>query len=452
MPRRFAYFAVLLFGFHAAAAGESEPAPSAPPVEMERLAEGVFRYPTSDGANLGAIETPEGWVILGTPTGEFDAIRLRQALDALISLPIHTVIHPDGLSLQQGIPAGWRDGSTRILAHQEAAQNKAPAEQPHHPVASEEKGAEPLSPLESGAVAPSLPASAGGAPTSTFADSMVWNVGGVEIKLLHAEGPRDDLTLVWLPASSILFAGELNFDQYPEFDSPSRPKQPARAWIRSLNQIQETLHPLILVGERGRPEIGAEAVHSALAARVEFLEWMDSTLESMEANAGLGNDPFRSITLPPRLAALPGFVGVTGRLEKAFEGLAVAEWGWRALRTAPWNDLSEQRLATLWAETAGSPEALKARILALREQGRLDEAIYLAHTLEESGTAASGDPLLLVDLLNLKLRLVEDPSERARLSKFLDRMRTRAERGLPVEEIGAPDPLPAEKAVPLPSP
>jgi glyoxylase-like metal-dependent hydrolase (beta-lactamase superfamily II) len=85
-------------------------------------------------------------------------------------------------------------------------------------------------------------------PTRTFAQSEVLNLGGQEIHLLHFGGghtPGD--SVVWLPADSVLFAGDLVFvDRLLGV----LPFSSATAWLASFAEM-ERLQPRVIVPGHG---------------------------------------------------------------------------------------------------------------------------------------------------------------------------------------------------------
>lgn len=86
-------------------------------------------------------------------------------------------------------------------------------------------------------------------PDTVFTRRMTLPVKGIRIELMHTGGAHTagDL-LVWLPAHSVVFAGDTVFaDRLPGVLPGS-----AERWIRSLEYLRDTLKPRIIVPGHGR--------------------------------------------------------------------------------------------------------------------------------------------------------------------------------------------------------
>lgn len=85
-------------------------------------------------------------------------------------------------------------------------------------------------------------------PDTTFAQRMTLPVKGITIELIHTGGAHTpgDL-LVWLPQSSVVFAGDTVFAER----MPGILPDSAGRWIKSLEYLRDTLQPRIVVPGHG---------------------------------------------------------------------------------------------------------------------------------------------------------------------------------------------------------
>ncbi|MBS1218210.1 MAG: beta-lactamase protein [Proteobacteria bacterium] len=86
-------------------------------------------------------------------------------------------------------------------------------------------------------------------PDATFAQRMTLPAKGITIELIHTGGAHTpgDL-LVWLPQSSVVFAGDTVFAERLLGILPDS----AGRWIKSLEYLRDTLQPRIVVPGHGR--------------------------------------------------------------------------------------------------------------------------------------------------------------------------------------------------------
>jgi len=108
-------------------------------------------------------------------------------------------------------------------------------------------------------------------PTQTFSSQMTLRLGGEEIRLLTLlkNGPSDD-SAVYLPASKVLFLGELFQNSYfPRIESRN-----LHDWIAALKQV-EAWEVDVYVPGHGEPGGKKELVEFR-----QFLEWLEKEVET----------------------------------------------------------------------------------------------------------------------------------------------------------------------------
>jgi glyoxylase-like metal-dependent hydrolase (beta-lactamase superfamily II) len=108
-------------------------------------------------------------------------------------------------------------------------------------------------------------------PNETFDSEMSLRLGGQEIKLLALlkNGPGDD-AVVYLPATKVLFLGELFQNSYfPRIDS-----RKVHEWIDALRQVEKWDVEVYVPGH------GEPGGKKELAEFRQFLEWLGKEVET----------------------------------------------------------------------------------------------------------------------------------------------------------------------------
>lgn len=131
-------------------------------------------------------------------------------------------------------------------------------------------------------------------PDTTFAQRMTLPVKGITIELIHSGGAHTpgDL-LVWLPQSSVVYAGDTVFAERMVGILPDS----AGRWIRSLEYLRDTLKPRIVVPGHG----GVTTIDRALRDSYDYLVFLrsavtkrfaDGAFDPVEASQNLDQSRF----------------------------------------------------------------------------------------------------------------------------------------------------------------
>jgi cyclase len=155
-------------------------------MEINQLTPDVTAFLQPEGgASVGLIRSADGYVLVDTTSHEAQIREFLAAVDvtpADVCLVLITHFHDDHVS---GIPVF----DCPILSHKLTRQRIA------------NRRSERSKKL---------------IPTETFEDRKDLDIGGVKIEFIHAGGHTPGSSVVWLPESRILFAGDLIFeDCYP---------------------------------------------------------------------------------------------------------------------------------------------------------------------------------------------------------------------------------------------
>ena len=131
-------------------------------------------------------------------------------------------------------------------------------------------------------------------PDTTFAQRMTLPVKGITIELIHSGGAHTpgDL-LVWLPQSSVVFAGDTVFAERMLGILPDS----AGRWIKSLEYLRDTLQPRVVVPGHGK----VTDMQQALRDSYDYLVFLrsavtkrfaDGAFDPVEASQNLDQSRF----------------------------------------------------------------------------------------------------------------------------------------------------------------
>jgi len=252
-------------------------------LSAERVAPGVYvivgdlgpQTYENDGlnANLGFVETVDGVIVIDTGPSLRVARALHQAIRRVTQKPIAFVVNTNSQSQRWLGNAFFQAMKVPILAHRSAA--SAMKEQAHDQLqalrsALREKAANTVSAF----------------PSEFIDGRRIVQSGGAEIHLLPL-GPAHTAGEVgiWLPASGILFAGDI---VYTERLLAILPAGNTRQWLAAFDALAG-LKPRVLIPGHGRPtdlvtatrdtrdylSFVRASVKSALDERLSVQETMD---------------------------------------------------------------------------------------------------------------------------------------------------------------------------------
>jgi glyoxylase-like metal-dependent hydrolase (beta-lactamase superfamily II) len=134
-------------------------------------------------------------------------------------------------------------------------------------------------------------------PDTTFAQRMTLPVKGITIELIHTGGAHTtgDL-LVWLPQSSVVYAGDTVFAERMLGILPDS----AGRWIKSLEYLRDTLKPRIVVPGHG----AVTNIDRAMRDSYDYLVFLrsavtkrfaDGAFDPVEASQNLDQSRFSSL-------------------------------------------------------------------------------------------------------------------------------------------------------------
>ena len=193
---------------------------------------------TGHNNNLSFIVTGDGVVVINGGAAYVLAEALHAEIKAITDEPVKLVINENGQGHAMLGNAYWAELGVPILAHVDAAEEIA------------ENGGLILEGMkrynrdkaEGTVIAP---------PTETFEDEKIIEMGDFRIEVLHlgpAHGPGD--TQVWLPAQSLVIAGDMAFHQrmLPIFEDTI-----VADWIDTWDTGFEALNATYVIPGHGTP-------------------------------------------------------------------------------------------------------------------------------------------------------------------------------------------------------
>ncbi len=208
---------------------------------------------------------------------------------------------------------------------------------------------------------------AAAAPTMTIASSMSIDLGGLEVRLMHlGRGHTMGDLVVWVPASGVLYAGDLVQTTAAPYCGDAH----LADWPRALDRIT-AFRPNALVPGTGRSAIGGQAVATAIETTRDFVVTLrDGAAACVEQSLGL-KDTFLAVAeaLAPHFSSRTGFefhlpFGVARAYDEAL-GLDQPQ-GWTRERCADLQDaLSGTAVAGQPVEEAAAdaePETVAAPV------------------------------------------------------------------------------------------
>jgi cyclase len=195
------------------------------------------------GANVGLIHTPEGMVLIDTTSYPCDMEELCEVggiTNEEVKMVINTHSHSDHtwgnqlfdcpilahrLCLEQmrsSIKNEWRPEEIQTYISELKKTDPAKAEQVHMKV----EGLHIK------------------LPNQTFESQYLGELGGVKYEAIHLGGHTPDLSIVWVPDKSVLYASDLIFQgRYPYIFDADIP-----AWIEALDRLMEYKAEVIIPG------------------------------------------------------------------------------------------------------------------------------------------------------------------------------------------------------------
>ncbi|WP_299889521.1 MBL fold metallo-hydrolase [uncultured Ruegeria sp.] len=203
---------------------------------------GATAPPTYDNSghnnNLSFIVTGDGVIVINGGAAYILARALHEEIKAITDQPVKLVIDENGQGHAVLGNSYWAEQGVPILAHVDAA----------HEV--EEQGNRLLEQMK-GYNRDKAEGTFIAAPTETFEDKKIIEMGGFRIDVLHlgpAHGPGD--TQVWLPDQGLVIAGDMAFHErmLPIFENTI-----VLDWIETWETAFEPLNATYVIPGHGHP-------------------------------------------------------------------------------------------------------------------------------------------------------------------------------------------------------
>lgn len=354
--------------------------------------------------NTYLVTTPDGNVIIDTSI-VFSAPKHKQLLTAVSAAPVRYIILTHGHGDHTGGVALWRSVGTEVVAQQNFVEFQHYQTRLRGLFARRNAAQFPRLAAAGGLRAGQQTASPGNyaaeiQATILFEDTYSFTLGGLTFELYHTPGETYDHLTVWIPELKAAFTGDNYYDSFPNLYT-LRGTQPRYAldYVDSLNKVLD-LKPELLLPSHGQPIAGNDAIAKALMKyRDAILYVHDATVAGMNA----GKDVYtlmQEIKLPAELDVGEGYGTIAWSVRGIYEGYV----GWFDGNPATMYETPARAVYPDLVQMAGGPEEVAARAEALRQEGRLQEALHMADI------ALAADP---ENLTALKARLAAFEALRA---------------------------------------
>lgn len=167
------------------------------------------------------------------------------------------------------------------------------------------------------------------APTVTFDDSLVTELAGVKLHLMHVPSETQDEIAVYMPSEKVIFSADvIEGEAYPNLDSLRGTRfRDFKGWYRSVDRMR-AFDPHHVAPGHGRPLSGHEQVSSMMTNYRDGIQFVwDQGIRYM--NKGYSAEQLiETVTLPPHLAEEPWLREVYGSVPVSLRGLYSGLIGW----------------------------------------------------------------------------------------------------------------------------
>jgi uncharacterized sulfatase len=238
-------------------------------------------------------------------------------------------------------------------------------------------------------------------PTHTFRDTFVIETPGRTIEVLHAPSETDDAVAVWLQEDRVLYGGPACIPFFPNVGSPQRPVRDPVRWADTLDRLA-TLPAEVLICEFGEPLRGRDAIDDYLATTARALRWCHHAVVELMNQGHNVAEIVNMVEFPPDIFDRPWLQEGYTSLEHVLRDVYRTQFGW-------WEDLNPTSLhpahpADVAREVRAAitdPDAVLARVRALKEEGKITLALHVVDLLALGG----GDEPAVVEARRLKAEL-----------------------------------------------
>lgn len=276
---------------------------------------------------------PSGRIIVDTMESTKAAREVRAAFDAISDLPIAAVVYTHGHPDHTGGTPAFADVGTPIYARAEherlVNEQRTPVSAAYRIRSVRQFGLAlpPESPAHFLRIdmqdleVPALPTVHITEPRQTV------DIAGLQLEFVHAPGESIDQMAIWLASEGVLIAGD---DIYPSFPNlytiRGEPSRDVWRWAEAMDLLA-TFPAEHLISGHGPPMSGKEAVHTALVAYGDAIQFVhDQTVKGI--NEGRTVDEIVSaLRLPAHLATHPWLGELYGRVDWSARSIAASYIG-----------------------------------------------------------------------------------------------------------------------------
>ena len=352
--------------------------------ELSDLADGVSMVESFSHVVL--IETLEGIVA-------FDTGSRQHRRDVMASIrgwrtdPIHTVVYTHGhLDHVGGSPAFAADAAerghpaTRVMAHENVSRRFDRYRLTNGwnwAINLRQFGGAPPAPGEAPGGGRDFVPDDTLEPTTTYRDTLVDVVGGVEFHHHHALGETDDHTWTWIPEHRTICAGDQFIWNFPNCGNPQKVQRYPAEWAASLRDMAATDVELF-VPAHGLPIAGNERIRGVLHIVADTLETLVAdVIAAMNTGARL-DEVLHSVRVAPEVLELPYLRPLYDEPEFVVRNIWRQYGGWWDGNPARLKPAPDAVVAAELASLAGGADVLAGRAVELARAGDLRLACHLA--------------------------------------------------------------------------
>lgn len=215
-------------------------------------------------------------------------------------------------------------------------------------------------------------------PDQTYREAMTLASPHRTIRLLWAPSETDDVTAVWLPEERILYGSAAVINGIPNIGTPMRTMRNTARWADTLDRLA-SLNPEILIPEFG--DLVRQEPARQLSATAAGLRWLrHAVIERL--NQGMGADDIvHDIDYPAELFDVPWMRQNYGHRDYIVRDVVRSETGWWDGNPTHLHPAAPAVAATVRAEAITDKNAVLEHATALRDSGRVQEALHVVDLL-----------------------------------------------------------------------
>ncbi|MEQ8859825.1 MAG: alkyl sulfatase dimerization domain-containing protein [Pseudomonadales bacterium] len=222
-------------------------------------------------------------------------------------------------------------------------------------------------------------------PDLTYRETLILDVGGLDIEMNHARGETDDHTWAWIPAHKAICAGDFFIWNFPNAGNPQKVQRYPAEWARAMRAMA-TQNAELFLPAHGLPIAGAQRIRMVLTDVADALEHLvRETLVLMNQGARL-TDIVHSVSIDPAVLEKPYLRPMYDEPEFIVRNIWRLYGGWYDGNPAHLKPARDGALAREIADLAGGALTLAERALALA-----DDDPRLACHLAEMAVLAEPD-------------------------------------------------------------